>query len=350
MEQVSLLLSETQHRNLANGKTIQVKPEDINKGHPYMFSSRNYKKLLRAYHSGKGVRVSFTNDEMSANRDSLEGGAFNVRKIANKVGKNVQRGSKMVSNNLGKASNVLNKIDTVMDYIPGEYLPVVGPAYAALHDGVGAAADITEAGAKLSKKADRFIQNPTASNMMRAASGAMAASDGGDTMEGGSANMRLLASRARDSSAAMAGGAINVRRLANKVGRQVKLGAKKGQRLIGQVNDTMQNIDPEAFGKYADDFSVLRDTVGDANAMVNGGSVNPYMPAMGGSFKTKGGSFKGGSFKGNGFRVAPAPVRVYDDNSNFVRPDSASFNPVGPPRYGGGMKKKCGCTCPHCGR
>ena len=50
----------------------------------------------------------------------------------------------------------------------------------------------------------------------------------------------------------------------------------------------------------------------------------------GGSFKHNGGSFKhnGGSFKGNGF--VGGEVKVYEDNSPFLRPDQNGFNPLKP--------------------
>ena len=58
-----------------------------------------------------------------------------------------------------------------------------------------------------------------------------------------------------------------------------------------------------------------------------GSGVNPYMPTR---KKVKGGSFRaiGGSFKPMG-----SGVRVFNDNSNFIKPGHNSFKPVPPPRY-----------------
>lgn len=75
------------------------------------------------------------------------------------------------------------------------------------------------------------------------------------------------------------------------------------------------------------------------------GSGNPHMPRArktGGSFRPVGGSFR--TLDGRGFPVyGRGNVRVFEDESNVVRPGHNSFNPVEVESYSG---KRCA----HCGK
>jgi uncharacterized protein YoxC len=177
MEQVDLNLSQTQLNKLLKGDTVQLKNSDIGQGHPISLATMNVRRLVKADNSGSGMRLTLTNAEIKAN--SMNGSGFNmksVKKFGNKVGKNVKKGTEMgekitkqVDVGMRKTANTLNKVNDVMDefgYL--EYVPVVGEAYGAVHDAVGATADgatqarkVTKQVAKAARDVNDFAQAPS---------------------------------------------------------------------------------------------------------------------------------------------------------------------------------------------
>lgn len=297
METVQLSLSDMQHKNLLSGKSVQVKPDDIGRGQAYAFSSRNYNKLLKAYHAGKGVRVSFTQDEMKQN-DSLSGGKF---KINTKKLKQAAQVAKAVGDVGAQMYGYDNLIDAGVSQ---------GQAYAAEK---GYDNQITKGAAKLAKKQGNKMVDKQ--------------------LSGGKLNWKKVGKTA-----------LKVGKVANNISKQVTGDSLTDLAIDYGLENTIGRVDPTG-GLATDAISNQVKKKANQELDKRGSGVNPYMPRKGGSFVARsGGSFRavsGGSFVARSGKGA----RVYDDNSNYVRPDSASWNPVPPPSYGGG-----GHRCKHCGK
>jgi hypothetical protein len=108
MEQVNLNLSQTQLNKLLKGDTVQLKNSDIGQGHPITLATMNVRRLVKADNNGSGMRLTLTNAEIKAN--SMNGSGFNMKsakKFANKVGKNVKKGTQI-------AEDVSRKVDTTV--------------------------------------------------------------------------------------------------------------------------------------------------------------------------------------------------------------------------------------------
>jgi hypothetical protein len=73
--EVLLDLTPVQKRKLANGKTIQLKPEMIGKGTKVMLGSPKAKRILSAHKRNRGCRMGMTDDEleMSGGKISWKG-------------------------------------------------------------------------------------------------------------------------------------------------------------------------------------------------------------------------------------------------------------------------------------
>jgi hypothetical protein len=168
MEQVDLNLSQTQLNKLLKGDTVQLKNSDIGQGHPISLATMNVRRLVKADNSGSGMRLTLTNAEIKAN--SMNGSGFNmksVKKFGNKVGKNVKKGTEMgekitkqIDVGMRKTANTLNEIDSEMDkYSYLRYTPVIGEAYGAVHDAVGASADGATQARKVTLKARKVAED-----------------------------------------------------------------------------------------------------------------------------------------------------------------------------------------------
>jgi hypothetical protein len=287
METVPLSLSDMQHRNLMSGKSVQVKSEDIGKGQAFQFSSRNYNKLLKASHAGKGVRVSFTQDEMRANTGSVSGGKF---KINTKKLKQAAQIAKMV----GDTGAQMYGYDSLLDAGVSQ-----GQAYAA---DKGYDNQLTRGAAKFAKKKGNKLID--------------------QQLEGGKINWKKVGKTA-----------LKVGKFANNASKQLTGDSLTDLAIDYGLENTIGRVDPT--GGLATDM-ISNQVKKKANSELDkrGSGVNPYMPRTGGSFVGRsGGSFRTMSGKG---------ARVYDDSSNYVRPDSASWNPVGPQSYAGHRCKHCG--------
>lgn len=286
MESVRLSLSDMQHKNLLSGKSVQVKSADIGRGDSFQFSSRNYNKLLKASHAGKGVRVAFTQEEMKHNSGGMSGGKFkvNVKKL-----KKAARVAKAV----GDAGAQMYGYDSMVDAGVSkaqEYAAEKG------YDG-----PMTKAAAKFARnQGDRLIDQQ---------------------LEGGKINWKKVGKTA-----------LKVGKFANNASKQLTGDSLTDLAIDYGLENTIGRVDPTG-GLATDMIGEQMKKQANKELDKRGSGVNPYMP------KHKGGSFR----SGGSFRTAGKGVRVYDDSSNYVRPDSASWNPVPPPSYSGGR-------CAHCGR
>lgn len=61
---MKLDLSQKQIKDLSNGKTVQLKYAQIGKGQECTLHPENIKKITKAYHAGKGVRLSLSGAEL----------------------------------------------------------------------------------------------------------------------------------------------------------------------------------------------------------------------------------------------------------------------------------------------
>jgi hypothetical protein len=291
MESVRLSLSDMQHKNLLSGKSVQVKPADIGRGDSFQFSSRNYNKLLKASHAGKGVRVAFTQEEMKHNSGGMSGGKF---KINTKKLKKAAQVAKLV----GDTGAQMYGYDSLVDAGVSQ-----AQSYAAEK---GYDNKVTKAAAKFARnQGDKMIDKQ---------------------LEGGKVNWKRVGKTA-----------LKVGKFANNASKQLTGDSLTDLAIDYGLENTIGRVDPT--GGIATDM-ISNQVKKKANSELDkrGSGVNPYMPKKGGSFRT------GGSFKtGGSFRTSGKGARVYDDNSNYLRPDSASWNPVPPPSYAGGR-------CSHCGR
>jgi hypothetical protein len=285
METVRLSLSDMQHKNLLSGKSVQVKPADIGRGDSFQFSSRNYNKLLKASHAGKGVRVAFSQEELKHNSGGMSGGKFkvNVKKLkkAAKVAKMVgDTGAQMY----GYDSLVDAGVSKAQDYAAEKG-----------YDG-----PMTKAAAKFARnQGDRMIDQQ---------------------LEGGKINWKRVGKTA-----------LKVGKFANNASKQLTGDSLTDLAIDYGLENTIGRVDPTG-GLATDMISNQLKKKANEELDKRGSGVNPYMPKKGGSFRS-----------GGSFRTSGKGVRVYDDSSNYVRPDSASWHPVPPPSYGGGR-------CAHCGR
>lgn len=292
MESVRLSLSDMQHKNLLSGKSVQVKPEDIGRGDSFHFSSRNYNKLLKASHAGKGVRVSFTQEEMKHNAGEMSGGKFRVN--TKKLKKAAQ-----VAKLVGDTGAQMYGYDSLVDAGVSQ-----AQSYAAEK---GYDNKVTKAAAKFARnQGDRMIDKQ---------------------LEGGKVNWKRVGKTA-----------LKVGKFANNASKQLTGDSLTDLAIDYGLENTIGRVDPT--GGIATDM-ISNQVKKKANSELDkrGSGVNPYMPKQGGSFRS------GGSFKtsGGSFRTSGKGVRVYDDNSNYVRPDMGSWKPLPPPSYGGSC-------CAHCGR
>ena len=144
MTKVKLDLSQSQISKLRNKHPVQVRYEQIGSGVDIDFNDSNLNKLKRAFHSGKGARISLSNDEIEMSGGSL---GRKIRRAANKAQKHAK-----------KARNITRKIKEGMDkyeFIEDLGIPVVSDAYGAVHAGVTAANRGIESGYKMGDSAKK---------------------------------------------------------------------------------------------------------------------------------------------------------------------------------------------------
>ena len=93
MKEAQLLLTDAQLRKLVSGQGIMIKKECMGCGDMYMLHPMKIRRMMTAMKKGKGMRLTFSPDEMAANEIEIEGGRINfgrigraIRKGAAKVG------------------------------------------------------------------------------------------------------------------------------------------------------------------------------------------------------------------------------------------------------------------------
>ena len=69
--------SGNQGKKILHGKSVRLSHTQLGKGHPHYFHPENYKKLVRAYESGKGCTLHMSEGEvLRTHQSGLAGSGF----------------------------------------------------------------------------------------------------------------------------------------------------------------------------------------------------------------------------------------------------------------------------------
>ncbi|ETM98568.1 hypothetical protein PPTG_24592 [Phytophthora nicotianae INRA-310] len=70
-------LSHAQSVKVIHGKSVRLSHSQLNKGHAHYFHPENYKKLVKAYESGKGTTLHMSHGEvLRTHQSGLSGSGF----------------------------------------------------------------------------------------------------------------------------------------------------------------------------------------------------------------------------------------------------------------------------------